>query len=307
MISMSTKDESDGNTILSRRNVLLAGVSLAAVSATFGPARAQAPAAAPPAAAPIPRVRPLPTGAAIGSPAGTRTIPGDVLPPRDLPWGGTTDLNTSQSTPWWQPRIVPPAGAPNILLVITDDVGFGAPSTFGGVIPTPALDRIAANGLRYTNFHTTALCSPTRAALITGHNHHSVGFGVISEFSTGFPGYNSVIPRDSSTVGRTLREHGYRTSWFGKNHNTPSYKASQAGPFDQWPVGMGFEYFYGFVGGETDQWAPNLFRNTSPIYPYINQPGWNLITAMADEAVNWLNQLNAIDSSLPFFLYYAPG
>ncbi len=221
--------------------------------------------------------------------------------------GAARRFKRSQSTPWWQPRVVPPAGAPNILLVITDDVGFGAPSTFGGVIPTPALDRIAAEGLRYTNFHTTALCSPTRAALITGRNHHSVGFGVISEYATGFPGYNSVIAKDTTTAGRILREHGYRTSWFGKSHNTPSYEASQAGPFTRWPNGMGFEYFYGFVGGETDQWAPNLFRNTSAIYPYINQTGWNLTTAMADDAINWLNQLNVIDASLPFFLYYAPG
>src|SRR5579872_5099466 len=127
-----------------------------------------------------------PAGQNIGSPDGTRTIPGDVLPPVDLPWGGKIGLNAVQSTSWWQPRVVPPAGAPNILLIMTDDVGFGAPSTFGGVIPTPALDRIAKAGLRFTNFHSTALCSPTRAALITGRNHHSVGFGMISEMSTGF-------------------------------------------------------------------------------------------------------------------------
>ncbi len=147
---------------------------------------------------------------------------------------------------------------------MTDDVGFGAPSTFGGVIPTPALDRIAKMGLRYTQFHSTALCSPTRAALITGRNHHSVGFGVISEMSTGYPGYDSIIRRDSATIGRILRDNGYATSWFGKDHNTPAFQASQAGPFDQWPVGMGFEYFYGFVGGDTSQWQPNLFRDTTP-------------------------------------------
>src|ERR1700758_4526094 len=128
-------------------------------------------------------------------------------------------------------------------------VGFGAPSTFGGVIPTPTLDRVAANGLRYTNFHTTSLCSPTRAALITGRNHHSEGFGVISEQATGFPGYNSVLPKDTPTIGRILLENGYGTAWFGKDHNPPPYQVSQAGPFDQWPTGMGFEYFYGFIGG----------------------------------------------------------
>lgn len=203
---------------------------------------------------------------------------------------------------------MPPKGAPNILLIMTDDVGFAAPSTFGGVIPTPTLDRIAHDGLRYTNFHTTSLCSPTRAALITGHNHHSVGFGVVSEQSTGFPGYNSIIPADSATIGRILLENGYRTAWFGKDHNTPTFAASQAGPFDQWPTGMGFEYFYGFVGGDASQWQPNLFRNTTAISPYVGQEGkWNLITAMADDAIGWMNQLNAIDPSMPFLLYYVPG
>ena len=178
---------------------------------------------------------------------------------------------------------------------MTDDVGFGAPSTFGGVIPTPALDRIAKAGLRYTQFHSTALCSPTRAALITGRNHHSAGFGVVSEQSTGFPGYNSIIPKDKATIGRILKDNGFATSWFGKDHNTPTFTASQVGPFDQWPIGMGFEYFYGFVGGDTSQWQPNLFRNTTAIYPYVGKPGWNLTTAMADDAIDWLNQLNQID------------
>src|SRR5262249_42037506 len=197
--------------------------------------------------------------------------------------------------------------APNILLIMTDDVGFSAPSTFGGVIPTPTLDRIAANGLRYTNFHSTSLCSPTRAALITGRNHHSVGFGVISEAASGYPGYDSVIGKDSATIGRILLDNGYRTSWFGKNHNTPIWTASQAGPFDQWPSGMGFEYFYGFVGGDTSQWQPNLFRNTTAIYPYVGNPSWNLTTAMADDAIHWLNQLNDINPSMPFFLHFVPG
>jgi len=242
-----------------------------------------------------------------GASNATTTIDGHVLPPPPPKFGGDIELNAAQSKPYWPMRVVPPKGAPNILLIMTDDVGFAAPSTFGGVIPTPALDRIANEGLRYTNFHTTSLCSPTRAALITGRNHHSVGFGVVSEQSTGYPGYNSVIPKDSATIGRILRENGYRTSWFGKDHNTPTYQASQAGPFDQWPGGMGFEYFYGFVGGDASQWEPNLFRNTTPIYPYIGHPGWNLTTAMADDAIHWLNQLNDIDSSSPFFLYYVPG
>jgi arylsulfatase A-like enzyme len=246
------------------------------------------------------------TGVA-GSPDATTTIDGRYLPPPPQKFEGQINLNAAQSKPAWPARVVPPKGAPNILLIMTDDVGFGAPSTFGGVIPTPAMDRIAANGLRYTNFHSTALCSPTRAALITGRNHHSAGFGVISEAATGFPGYNSIIPKDSATIGRILQENGYRTSWFGKNHNTPTYQASQAGPFDQWPIGMGFEYFYGFIGGDTSQWQPNLFRNTTAIYPYVGNPQWNLVTAMADDAIHWMNQLNDIDPSMPFLVYYVPG
>jgi arylsulfatase len=171
-----------------------------------------------------------------GSPNATTTIDGRYLPPPPQPFTGQIELNAAQSKPAWSARVVPPKGAPNILLIMTDDVGFGAPSTFGGVIPTPALDRIAATGLRYTNFHSTSLCSPTRAALVTGRNHHSVGFGVISEAATGFPGYDSYIGKDSATIGRILLGNGYRTSWFGKDHNTPTWDASQGGPFDQWPT-----------------------------------------------------------------------
>jgi arylsulfatase len=242
-----------------------------------------------------------------GSPSATTTIDGRYLPPPPAPFQGEINLNALQSKPAWPARVVPPQGAPNILLIITDDVGFSAPATFGGVIPTPTLDRIAANGLRYTNFHTTSLCSPTRAALITGRNHHSEGFGVISEQATGFPGYNSVLPKNTATIGRILLENGYRTSWFGKDHNTPTYQTSQAGPFDQWPTGMGFEYFYGFIGGDSSQWTPMLFRNTTLIAPFVGRPQWNLITAMADEAIDWVNRLNSIDPSMPFLLYYAPG
>lgn len=242
-----------------------------------------------------------------GSPAATTTIDGRYIPSPPQPFRGRTELNAAQSKPAWPMRVVPPKGAPNILLIMTDDVGFSAPSTFGGVIPTPALDRIAANGLRYTNFHSTSLCSPTRAALITGRNHHSVGFGVVSEAAGGYPGYNSVIGKDNATIGRVLLDNGYRTSWFGKDHNTPEWTASQAGPFDQWPTGMGFEYFYGFVGGDASQWQPNLFRNTTPIYPYMGNPKWNLTTAMADDAIRWMNELNDIDPSMPFFLHYVPG
>jgi arylsulfatase A-like enzyme len=242
-----------------------------------------------------------------GSPSSTATIDGRQIPPPPAVFGGTINLDALNSIPYWQPTVVPPKGAPNILLIITDDVGFAAPSTFGGVIPTPTLDRIASMGLRYTQFHTTSLCSPTRAALITGRNHHSVGFGVIGEAATGYPGYDSVITKDKATIGQILKANGFATSWYGKNHNTPSFVTSQAGPFDQWPVGMGFEYFYGFNSGETNQWQPDLYRNTTRIYPYLNNPNYNLTTDMADDAVSYLNQLNELDPKKPFVLYYAPG
>src|SRR5271169_3008254 len=195
----------------------------------------------------------------LGSPSATTTIDGKQLPPPPPKFGGIIKESAKDSKPWWPPRIVPPKGAPNILLIMTDDQGYGVSGTFGGVIPTPAFDRVAKAGLRYTQFHSTALCSPTRAALITGRNHHSVGFGVIGELSTGYPGYDSVIGPESATIGEILKENGYATAWFGKNHNTPDYQYSSAGPFDQWPSGMGFDYFYGFLGGETDQWTPLLY------------------------------------------------
>ena len=242
-----------------------------------------------------------------GSPTATTSIDGKQLPAPPPKFGGKIGRNVAQSKPWWPPRVVPPKGAPNILLIMTDDVGFGAPSTFGGVIPTPALDRLAQMGLRYNNFHSTALCSPSRAALITGRNHHSVGFGVIAEMATGFPGYDSFITRDKATIGRILKDNGYRTSWFGKDHNTPAFQASQDGPFDQWPIGMGFEYFYGFIGGDASQWQPNLFRNTTAIYPYVGNPNWNLTTAMADDAIAYMKRLNALAPEQPWFIHYTPG
>jgi len=242
-----------------------------------------------------------------GSPGATTTISGKQLPAPEPKFGGVIKDTALQSKAWWAPRVAPPEGAPNVLLIITDDAGYGVPSTFGGVISTPAMDRVAQMGLRYTQIHSTALCSPTRAALITGRNHHSVGFGVIAEQSTGFPGYNSIIPKDKATIGRILKDNGYSTSWFGKDHNTPAFQASQAGPFDQWPTGMGFEYFYGFVGGDANQWQPNLFRNTTQIYPFLGNPSWNLITGMADDAIDWMTRLNQIDPSKPFFCHYCPG
>jgi arylsulfatase len=245
-----------------------------------------------------------------GSPGATTTIDGRYLPNPPPPFRGEIDPNAAQSKPYWPALVVPPKGAPNVLLIMTDDVGFAAPSTFGGVIPTPALDRIAKMGLRYTRFHTTALCSPTRAALLTGRNHHSVATGVVVDQATGYPGYNSVIPRDAVAIGEILRHNGYDTSWYGKDHNVPQWEASQAGPFHNWPTGpiKGFDYYYGFVGDDTNQWQPgNLFRNTTPIEPYLGKPGWNLNTALADEAIARIKMLSEVQPHRPFMIYYAPG
>ncbi|MGD8677514.1 MAG: sulfatase-like hydrolase/transferase [Chromatiales bacterium] len=244
-----------------------------------------------------------------GSASATTTIDGKQLPPPpDTAFGGKIERNAIDSTPYWPPRVVPPKGAPNILLIMTDDAGYGVPGTFGGVIPTPALDRIAENGLRYTHFHSTAVCSPTRAALITGRNHHRMGTGSIPELSTGYPGYNAIMTKDNATIARILKGHGYLTSWFGKNHNTPDLQVSKIGPYDQWPIGLGFDHFYGFMGGDTSQWEPgNLVRNTTYIYPYDDDPDFNLITAMADEAIDHMKTVDALNPDQPFFVYYAPG
>src|SRR5881398_1395951 len=267
----------------SARQILLSGMLAAAVIAAAPSAWAQ-------------QINGTP-----GSPDATLTIDGKQIPPPPEQFGGVIKESATDSKPYWPPRVVPPKGAPNILLIMTDDQGYGVSGTFGGVIPTPALDRVAKAGLRYTRFHSTALCSPTRAALITGRNHHSGGFGVITELSTGFPGYDSIIGQDNVTIGRILKDNGYATSWFGKNHNTPAFQYTVAGPFDQWPSGMGFDYFYGFMGGETDQWTPYLFQNTTQITPWVGNSGYNLTTDMADEAIRHVKRLDAAAPEKPFF------
>ena len=188
----------------------------------------------------------------------------EVLPRPEPPFKGHIGPTVQDSTLDFPQQVKAPQGAPNILLILTDDVGFGASSTFGGPIPTPSMDRLAKEGLRYTQFHTTALCSPTRAALLTGRNHHSNATGVIMELATGFPGYNSLMPKSNGTFAEVLRQNGYNTAWYGKNHNVPDWQSSQAGPFDLWPTGLGFEYFYGFLGGDTSQWAPAIYENNQP-------------------------------------------
>ena len=230
-----------------------------------------------------------------------------VLPRPEPPFQGKIGRTVKDSTPDFPKAAEAAAGAPNVLLILTDDVGFGASSTFGGPIQTPNFQRIADAGLRYNMFHTTALCSPTRAALITGRNHHSVASGVITEFATGYPGYNSLVPKSAGSVGQVLRENGYNTSWFGKMHNVPDWMSSQAGPFDLWPSSLGFEYFYGFLGGDSDQWHPALYENTRPIEPYLGDPTYILDRDLADKAISWMRMQQALAPNKPWLLYYAAG
>lgn len=228
-----------------------------------------------------------------------------ILPP---PFTGLAAQTVPQSRQDFPPRVEAPAGAPNIVLVLTDDVGFGAASTFGGAIPTPSLDRLAEDGLRYTQFHTTALCSPTRAALLTGRNHHAVGSGVVVDMATGYPGYVSAIPRSSATVAEILRQNGYSTAMFGKHHNVPIWDSGPAGPFDLWPTGLGFEYFFGFIAGETNQWSPSLFRGTTRLdNAGPGGGGDSLDRVLVDDAIRWIHEQKAAVPDKPFFVYYAPG
>jgi arylsulfatase A-like enzyme len=231
----------------------------------------------------------------------------EVLPPAAAPFKGQIGLSAADSKPDFPQQVRAPNGAPNVVLVLLDDVGFGASSTFGGPIQTPTLERLAQSGLRYTQFHTTALCSPTRAALLTGRNHHSVHTGVIMEQATGFPGYDSVMGKNTATVAEILKQKGWNTSWFGKNHNVPDWQTSQAGPFDAWPTSLGFDHFYGFIGAETSQWRPAAFEGTRPIEPYLGNPDYNFDYDIADQAIKWVRNQKAVAPDRPFFLYYAPG
>ena len=242
-----------------------------------------------------------------GSPSATETIDGKQLPPPPLKFGGVIKESAKDSKPYWPPPVVPPKGAPNVLLIMTDDQGYGVSGTFGGVIPTPAMDRIAKAGLRYTQFHSTALCSPTRAALITGRNHHSVGFGVIGEMSTGYPGYDSVIGPESATIGEILKENGYATSWFGKNHNTPTYQYSAAGPSTNGRSAWASSISTASWAARPTSGRRTYIQNTTPIFPWVGKPGYNLTTDLADEAIKYMSSLNAAAPDQPFFLYYVPG
>lgn len=213
-------------------------------------------------------------------------------------------LNESDS-PLWPDRNEPKEGSPNVLLIMTDDVGFGAASTFGGPIPTPTADALAEKGAKYTSFNTTSMCSPTRASLLTGRLPNEVGVGVVSTFSNGYEGYNSLIPKSAGTVAQILKDAGYNTAMFGKGDITPQWQQSQAGPFDNWPTGLGFQYFYGFLGADASQFEANLYENTTPVKPPVEPINYNLDRDIADKAITWINQQHAAAPDKPFFMYFS--
>ena len=231
---------------------------------------------------------------------------GASLPKPDPDFRGKIGATYKDSTPSYPQAVKARRGSPNVLLVLLDDVGFGMCSTFGGPVPTPNMDKLANNGLKYTRFHTTALCSPTRAALLAGRNHHSCGTGVIIEMGTGYPGYTGIIPKSCGLVSEILRDNGYATGMFGKWHNTPETDISPSGPFDRWPTGLGFEYFYGFNQGETHQYYPVLYRNTTPVsQPRLPEQGYHFTEDMTDEAIAWTRNIRAADRDKPWFVYFS--
>jgi arylsulfatase len=217
-----------------------------------------------------------------------------------------TAVAQSVTVPGFPASPAAPVGAPNVIVIMTDDVGFASGSTFGGAIPTPAMDQLAQNGLRYSNFHTNALCSPSRAALLTGRNAHAVGFGGVTDFGRGQPGYNTIIPKSAASVGQIFKMNGYDTAWFGKNHNVPTWQNGPLGPFDQWASGLGFDYFYGFIGGLTDQFHPILVQNNATIEP-PEQPDYVLDRDLADHTIEWIRAQRAQSGGRPFLIHYAPG
>jgi arylsulfatase A-like enzyme len=235
----------------------------------------------------------------------------EVLPIPDRPYDGPVYEDAKDPNATFPPiePLRPPAGAPNVLIVLIDDAGFGCASAFGGPCETPAADRLADAGLKFNRFHTTALCSPTRAALLSGRNHHTVGMGGITELATSAPGYNSIRPNTCAPLAETLKLNGYSTAQFGKCHEVPVWETSPMGPFDSWPSGGGgFEYFYGFIGGETNQYYPALYEGTTPVEPdRTPEQGYHFTEDMTDKAISWIRQQKALMPDKPFFVYFAPG
>ncbi|HZL94043.1 MAG TPA: sulfatase-like hydrolase/transferase, partial [Vicinamibacterales bacterium] len=236
----------------------------------------------------------------------TPALDRSVLPIQEPSRPVYTELDARNAAMPSRLEVKAPVGAPNVVIVLIDDLGFGATTAFGGPIGTPTLDSLAKNGLRYNNFHTTALCSPTRAALKAGRNHHSVNMGFITEMATGFPGNTGSVPDAAAPLAETLRLNGYSTAAFGKWHETAAWETSISGPYDRWPTHQGFDKFYGFIGGETNQWAPYLFDGVTPVHLPDN-PNYHFMTDMTDQTVSWIRYQKAMTPDKPFFVYFAPG
>ncbi|NVB81824.1 MAG: arylsulfatase [Kofleriaceae bacterium] len=239
----------------------------------------------------------------------TKRRVGTVLPrPEHRFRGARVGMTIADSEPDYPELVKAPPSAPNIVIVLLDDAGYGVSSAFGGLVRTPAVESLCQRGLQYCQFHTTALCAPTRASLLTGRNHHSVSSGVVAEMATGFPGYAGIIPKSCGFISEILSHHGYATGWWGKNHNVPDNRQSLAGPFENWPHRRGFDYFYGFLGGMTDQFYPALYRNTTPLGPAKTpQEGYHLTIDLADDCIAWMRAQKAIAPDRPFFVHFAPG
>jgi arylsulfatase A-like enzyme len=250
------------------------------------------------------------TSLAFAAPAFAQSVPNDgsVLPFHPAPMAGKTAERLQDSTMVWpnEPQRLP-KDAPNILIVLMDDVGFGVSEAFGGEVHTPTLTRLAAEGVSYNTFNTTSICSPTRASLLTGRDHTRVGSGTIAERAVAFDGYTGVIPKTAATVAEVLKNYGYHTAAFGKWHNTPAVETTAIGPKDKWPNGYGFEYFYGFLGGETSQWEPRLTENYDSVEPPHGNPNYHLTSDMVDKSLKWLDDYRAFDPNKPFLMYFAPG
>lgn len=235
------------------------------------------------------------------------TLDRSTLPIKEPTYPAITELDARKAKAPARFEVKPPEKAPNIVIVLIDDIGFGHSSAFGGPIHTPTLEKLAANGLKYNRFHTTALCSPTRTALLTGYNHHSNNAGAIMEVATAFPGNTGIRPQTITPIAQVLRMNGYSTAAFGKYHETPPWEGSVSGPFDRWPTGSGFDKFYGFIGGETNQWHPMVYDGTTRVYPDLNNPKYHFTNDMTDQAIGWMNTQQSLTPDKPFFMYFATG
>ena len=233
---------------------------------------------------------------------------GSILPYPSSPFNGKIERSVKNSIPNWPGPVTAPKGAPNIIIILIDDCGYAATDLFGGPVATPNLDKFAAQGLRYNNFHTTAICSPTRASLLTGRNDHRVNMGAVEEGTSGFPGYNGSWPRSVASVAEVLRDNGYSTAAFGKWHDTPYREISPIGPFNHWPTGLGFEYFYGFMAGESSQWTPTLYLDTIPVETHSSpRHPYYLTTDITNKAISWIHTHESLAPNKPYFLYFATG